>query len=121
MNTASRNVLSQLDKVSSSHPAFLILILAVHGSYLHLAVAHGCVTFCIAAQVDNEVIDFFVPAAERLMASENPSKVLAAALASMSGFRKPPRPRRSESTLVWRINEQCCCRLQNMLEKALQP
>ena len=58
MNTASRNVLSQLDKV------------------------------------DNGVIEFFVPAAEKLMASEHPTRVLAAALASMSGFRKPPRPRR---------------------------
>ena len=57
MNQASRNVLSQLDKV------------------------------------DNDVIDFFVPAAERLMTSESPARVLAAALASMSGFRKPPRPR----------------------------
>ncbi len=34
-----------------------------------------------------------MPAAERLMASEQPSRVLAAALAAMSGFRKPPRPR----------------------------
>jgi hypothetical protein len=33
------------------------------------------------------VIDFFMPAATRLMASPQPERVLAAALASMSGFR----------------------------------
>lgn len=44
-------------------------------------------------KVDSDVIDFFVPAAERLMTSEHPSRVLAAALASMSGFSKVPKPR----------------------------
>ena len=44
-------------------------------------------------KVDSEVVDFFVPAAERLMTSDNPSRVLAAALASMSGFSKVPKPR----------------------------
>jgi len=44
-------------------------------------------------KVDNGVIDFFVPAAERLLASDQPSRVLAAALASMSGFQKPPLTR----------------------------
>jgi hypothetical protein len=58
MNTAARNVLTQLDKV------------------------------------DNGVIDFFVPAATKLLATGQPERVLAAALASMSGFRNPPKPRR---------------------------
>jgi ATP-dependent RNA helicase DDX21 len=40
------------------------------------------------SQVDSAVVDFFVPAAEKLLASEQPSRVLAAALANMSGFRK---------------------------------
>ncbi|KAG2428695.1 hypothetical protein HXX76_011400 [Chlamydomonas incerta] len=44
-------------------------------------------------KVDNGVIDFFVPAAERLMSSEQPSRVLAAALAAMAGFRTVPQPR----------------------------
>ena len=39
------------------------------------------------------MIDFFVPAAEKLLSSEQPSRVLAAALASMSGFRRVPQPR----------------------------
>lgn len=44
-------------------------------------------------QVEAGVLEFFVPAAERLLASGNPSRLLAAALASMSGFRKVPSPR----------------------------
>lgn len=39
------------------------------------------------------MVAFFLPAAERLLGSEHPSRVLAAALAAMSGFRKPPQPR----------------------------
>jgi hypothetical protein len=38
-------------------------------------------------RVEGGVIDFFMPAATRLMASPQPERVLAAALASMSGFR----------------------------------
>lgn len=44
-------------------------------------------------KVEQDVIDFFVPAAERLLASGQPERVLAAALASMSGFRNVPAPR----------------------------
>jgi ATP-dependent RNA helicase DDX21 len=38
-------------------------------------------------RVESSVIDFFMPAAERLIASPQPERVLAAALAAMSGFR----------------------------------
>jgi ATP-dependent RNA helicase DDX21 len=38
-------------------------------------------------KVEGGVIDFFMPAATRLMSSPQPERVLAAALASMSGFR----------------------------------
>lgn len=38
-------------------------------------------------KVEGGVIDFFMPAASRLMNSPQPERVLAAALASMSGFR----------------------------------
>ncbi|MEW5320486.1 MAG: hypothetical protein WDW38_011555 [Sanguina aurantia] len=44
-------------------------------------------------KVDKGIIDNFLPAAERLLASENPTRLLAAALASMSGFRAKPQPR----------------------------
>jgi hypothetical protein len=46
-----------------------------------------------ASQVDASVIDFFIPAAERLLSSEQPSRVLAAALAALGGFRRAPQPR----------------------------
>eukprot|EP00879_Flechtneria_rotunda_P009638 GHRR01010085.1.p1 GENE.GHRR01010085.1~~GHRR01010085.1.p1 ORF type:complete len:752 (+),score=235.05 GHRR01010085.1:500-2755(+) len=38
-------------------------------------------------RVENQVIDFFMPAATRLIQSPQPERVLAAALAAMSGFR----------------------------------
>lgn len=38
-------------------------------------------------RVEADVIDFFMPAASRLLQSPQPERVLAAALASMSGFR----------------------------------
>lgn len=38
-------------------------------------------------RVEGEVIDFFMPAATRLIAGPHPERVLAAALAAMSGFR----------------------------------
>lgn len=38
-------------------------------------------------KVEGEVIDFFMPAASRLIAGPHPERVLAAALAAMSGFR----------------------------------
>lgn len=38
-------------------------------------------------RVEGEVIDFFMPAASRLIAGPHPERVLAAALAAMSGFR----------------------------------
>jgi len=44
-------------------------------------------------KVDGDVIDFFVPAAEKLLASPTPSRVLAAALAALGGFRRAPQPR----------------------------
>ncbi|GIL46032.1 hypothetical protein Vafri_3126 [Volvox africanus] len=44
-------------------------------------------------KVDNGVVEFFVPAAERLLSSEQPSRVLAAALAALAGFRQVPQPR----------------------------
>ncbi len=39
------------------------------------------------------MVEFFVPAAERLLSSEQPSRVLAAALAALAGFRHVPQPR----------------------------
>jgi hypothetical protein len=45
-------------------------------------------------KVDAQVVDFFVPAAERLLSTGTPiNRVLAAALASLSGFRHVPQPR----------------------------
>lgn len=38
-------------------------------------------------RVEGQVIDFFMPAATRLIAGPHPERVLAAALAAMSGFR----------------------------------
>lgn len=38
-------------------------------------------------RVESDVIDFFMPAAARLIAGPHPERVLAAALAAMSGFR----------------------------------
>jgi ATP-dependent RNA helicase DDX21 len=43
--------------------------------------------------VESGVIEFFEPAAEKLLASAQPARVLAAALAAMSGFRSVPSPR----------------------------
>lgn len=43
--------------------------------------------------MDPGVIDFFVPAAEKLLGAPQPSRVLAAALAALGGFRAPPQPR----------------------------
>ena len=43
--------------------------------------------------MDNQVIEFFIPAAEKLLSSGAPSLLLAAALASMSGFTRVPQPR----------------------------
>ncbi|GFH20145.1 uncharacterized protein HaLaN_17222 [Haematococcus lacustris] len=44
-------------------------------------------------KVDPSIINFFVPAAEKLLGSEQPSRVLAAALAALGGFRRAPQPR----------------------------
>ncbi|KAF8057135.1 RH3A [Scenedesmus sp. PABB004] len=44
-------------------------------------------------RVEGGVIDFFMPAAQRLLASPQPERVLAAALASMSGFRSVAQER----------------------------
>ena len=44
-------------------------------------------------KVEAGVIEFFVPAAEKLLAAGAPTRVLAAALAAMSGFKAAPRPR----------------------------
>ena len=44
-------------------------------------------------KVEEGVIHFFEPAAERLLASAQPVRVLAAALAAMSGFQTVPNPR----------------------------
>ena len=38
------------------------------------------------------MISFFEPAAEKLLASEQPARVLAAALAALGGFRRAPQP-----------------------------
>eukprot|EP00803_Ostreobium_quekettii_P002697 evm.model.scf_840.6 EVM.evm.TU.scf_840.6 scf_840:56436-62199(-) len=45
------------------------------------------------SSVEPEVVKFFGPAAEKLLTSGDAQQVLAAALASMSGFDKVPRPR----------------------------
>lgn len=39
------------------------------------------------------VIDFFVPTADKLLASDQPARVLAASLAALAGFRAAPQPR----------------------------
>jgi ATP-dependent RNA helicase DDX21 len=44
-------------------------------------------------KVEGGVIDFFVPAAEKLLSAGQPTRVLAAALAAMSGFKSVPKPR----------------------------
>jgi hypothetical protein len=44
-------------------------------------------------KVESGVIEFFEPAAEKLLASAQPARVLAAALAAMAGFRSVPSPR----------------------------
>lgn len=44
-------------------------------------------------KVEPGVIDFFIPAAEKLLSSDQPSRVLAAALAALGGFRAAPKPR----------------------------
>lgn len=44
-------------------------------------------------KVEAGVIDFFVPAAEKLLSAGAPTRVLAAALAAMSGFKSVPEPR----------------------------
>lgn len=44
-------------------------------------------------KVESGVIEFFVPAAEKLLSTGQPSRVLAAALAAMSGFKNVPQPR----------------------------
>lgn len=44
-------------------------------------------------KVDGGVIEFFVPAAEKLLASPQPTRVLAAALAALAGFRRVPQSR----------------------------
>ena len=55
--------------------------------------SHARSTQC-RAQVDGAVVDFFVPAAERLLAAApDPQRVLAASLAALSGFRAAPQPR----------------------------
>jgi ATP-dependent RNA helicase DDX21 len=43
--------------------------------------------------VDAAVVDFFAPAAERLLQADRPERVLAAALAAVSGFRGAPQRR----------------------------
>jgi ATP-dependent RNA helicase DDX21 len=43
--------------------------------------------------VDAAVVDFFAPAAERLLQADQPERVLAAALAAVSGFRGAPQRR----------------------------
>jgi ATP-dependent RNA helicase DDX21 len=50
------------------------------------------------------VVDFFVPAAERLLASEQPSRVLAAALAALAGFRDVPQVRPATALLACRAH-----------------
>ncbi|KXZ51538.1 hypothetical protein GPECTOR_12g501 [Gonium pectorale] len=46
-------------------------------------------------KVDGPVVDYFLPAAERLVSAEGaaPARVLAAALAALAGFRHVPQPR----------------------------
>uniref|UniRef100_A0A6S8LJW3 RNA helicase n=1 Tax=Dunaliella tertiolecta TaxID=3047 RepID=A0A6S8LJW3_DUNTE len=44
-------------------------------------------------KVDTSVIDFFVPTADKLLASDQPARVLAASLAALAGFRAAPQPR----------------------------
>lgn len=44
-------------------------------------------------RVEGDVIDFFMPAASRLIAGPHPERVLAAALAAMSGFRNVAQER----------------------------
>jgi hypothetical protein len=55
-------------------------------------------------RVEGAVIDFFMPAATRLIAGPQPERVLAAALAAMSGFRWVPPQRPSSSMLLVRCS-----------------
>jgi hypothetical protein len=60
-------------------------------------------TSCQLDKVDGGVVDFFVPAAERLLTSDQPARVLAAALASMSGFRLEcsSEPSSLQLNIIW--------------------
>jgi hypothetical protein len=69
---------------------------AIVGSYHYTSCPCG---FChgpdlllpsCGVQVDQNVIAFFEPVAEKLLSSKQPIRVLAAALATMSGFRSVP-------------------------------
>lgn len=54
-------------------------------------------------RVEGEVIDFFMPAASRLIAGPHPERVLAAALAAMSGFRYGAAWRRTVGVEPWSL------------------
>ena len=66
--------------------------MAAKDTCLTVAALHGSCCFT-TPQVDPSVIGFFVPTAERLLASGQPARVLAASLAALAGFRAAPKPR----------------------------
>jgi len=72
------------------------LRLLIYPTPLHLLICpllHAPSPSFTPLQVDAGVIDFFLPSAEKLLSSPMPARVLAAALASMSGFSRVPEPR----------------------------
>ncbi|KAF5828319.1 P-loop containing nucleoside triphosphate hydrolase protein [Dunaliella salina] len=68
------------DSVSQVHPA-----VALHGDISQAQRDRALQMF--------SVIDFFVPTADKLLASDQPARVLAASLAALAGFRAAPQPR----------------------------
>lgn len=49
-------------------------------------------------RIEEGVIEFFLPAAQRLLANGQPDRILAASLAALSGFRQTPKSRRCGRT-----------------------
>lgn len=59
--------------------------------------------------VDEKMLSFFQPAADKVMSSADPTKAMAAALAALSGIKEIPKPRsllaqvRSETQVLRRV------------------
>lgn len=53
--------------------------------------------------VDETMLSFFQPAAEKVMSSADPTKAMAAALAALSGIKEIPKPRSLLAQVCGRI------------------